>query len=190
MPTSSRSLCLPPARMHFWLFAARFSGASGELGSTLPTKMGLNWFMPAFAKSSVGSSTGTTGDDGQNVCSFVCAKKLMNVSRTFAAGPKALLMDEPFGALDAQTRSRMHELLTQVWRAHRATVLFITHDVDEALVLADRIHVMSPAPGRIVETLDLDQPRPRSAARFDEVQLAARARILDLLRGEPERLAA
>ena len=49
---------------------------------------------------------------------------------------------------------------------------------------------MSPAPGRIVETLDLDQPRPRSAARFDEVQLAARARILDLLRGEPERLAA
>ena len=117
-------------------------------------------------------------------------KQRVAIARTFAAGPKALLMDEPFGALDAQTRSRMHELLTQVWRAHRATVLFITHDVDEALVLADRIHVMSPAPGRIVETLDLDQPRPRSAARFDEVQLAARARILDLLRGEPERLAA
>ena len=108
-------------------------------------------------------------------------KQRVAIARTFACGPKALLMDEPFAALDAQTRARMHALLTRVWRAHAATVLFITHDVDEALVLADRIHVMSPAPGRILRSFTLDQPRPREAARFDADQLETRARILDLL---------
>ena len=85
MPTSSRSLCLPPARMHFWVSVARLSFASGPFGSAVPRKQGLNWFIPALAKRRVGSSWGTTGEDGTTVCSLP-SKKSRKVCRILWAG--------------------------------------------------------------------------------------------------------
>jgi len=109
-------------------------------------------------------------------------KQRVALARTLASQPKVLLMDEPFGALDAQTRVSMHELLLRIWEAHRTTVLFVTHDVDEALVLSDRIHVMSTAPGRIVETIEVQSARPRSVDNVDASYVANRNRIMRLLR--------
>jgi NitT/TauT family transport system ATP-binding protein len=91
-------------------------------------------------------------------------------------------MDEPFGALDAQTRMSMHELLMQIWQAHRITVLFVTHDIDEALLLSDCIHVMSAGPGRVVETLTISSPHPRSVESVDASFLVNRNKIAQLLR--------
>lgn len=113
-------------------------------------------------------------------------KQRVAIARTFSGAPKVMLMDEPFGALDAQTRISMHGLLMRIWQAHRATVLFITHDVDEALVLADRVHVMSRAPGRIIKTFDIAHARPRSAADFDMEQMRMRSEIHRLLRPPEE----
>ncbi len=82
--------------------------------------------------------------------------------RTIAAGRQVMLLDEPFGALDAQTRLGMQQWLLQVWRDLGRTILFVTHDVDEAIFLSDRIVVMTPRPGRIAEILPVELPRPRS----------------------------
>ncbi|BFL65806.1 ABC transporter ATP-binding protein (plasmid) [Roseomonas mucosa] len=112
-------------------------------------------------------------------------KQRVALARTLAARPRVLLMDEPFGALDAQTRASMHELLLGVWRAHRTTVLFVTHDVDEALVLADRVHVMAAGPGRIVETIELGDRAARAGAEVGPEYLAQRNRIMGLLRHAP-----
>ena len=109
-------------------------------------------------------------------------KQRVAIARTFAVGPKVLLMDEPFGALDAQTRISMHSLLMGVWQKHRATVLFVTHDVDEALLLADDVHVMSQAPGRMIRHYNLNQPRPRAFSRSGPELLEIREEILGLLR--------
>ncbi|WP_121628976.1 ABC transporter ATP-binding protein [Tropicibacter alexandrii] len=108
-------------------------------------------------------------------------KQRVAIARTFAVGPKVLLMDEPFGALDAQTRLIMHDLLLDIWRKHRATVLFVTHDVDEALLLADHVQVMSHAPGRLIRHYPLTQPRPRALSRSGNELLEIREEILGLL---------
>jgi NitT/TauT family transport system ATP-binding protein len=109
-------------------------------------------------------------------------KQRVAIARTLSLEPKVLLMDEPFGALDAQTRLSMHDLLLKVWDAHRPTVLFVTHDVDEALLLSDRIHVMSTAPGKIIKTYDISMPRPRAVERFSREIMTIRAEILQLLK--------
>ena len=81
--------------------------------------------------------------------------------RTFLAGREIVLLDEPFGALDSITRALMQQWLLEVWERDRKTILFVTHDVDEALYLSDRVYVMSPRPGRVVRELTVGLPRPR-----------------------------
>lgn len=103
-------------------------------------------------------------------------KQRCAVARAYAVHPTVLLMDEPFGALDALTRVQLQEDLLATWSSHKRTVMFITHDVDEAVFLADRVIVMGARPGRIVRTIDIDLPRPRTEeTRFGEDFAALRA---------------
>ncbi len=97
------------------------------------------------------------------------------IARTLAVRPQVVLMDEPFGALDAQTRSDMQELLLHIWDETASTVLFVTHDVEEAIYLADRVFVFSGRPGTIVEDVPVPFARPRDPAikqqeKFHELQ--------------------
>jgi NitT/TauT family transport system ATP-binding protein len=113
------------------------------------------------------------------------------LARAFVAGPEILLMDEPFAALDAQLRLVLQQELLRVWEAHRRTVLFVTHAIDEALLLADRIVVMSARPGRILADIEVPFPRPRDrAVRADPAFGELEERIWHLLKGEVEEHAA
>ncbi len=102
-------------------------------------------------------------------------KQRVAIARALSYRPKMLLMDEPFGALDALTRHQMQQLLTRIWEEHRLTVLFVTHDVEEAVYLSDRIVAMSIGPGQIRKTFHVGLPRPRNqdmiaTAEFIELQ--------------------
>ncbi|MCK1295264.1 MULTISPECIES: ABC transporter ATP-binding protein [unclassified Bradyrhizobium] len=88
-------------------------------------------------------------------------KQRVALARTLAYHPEVLLMDEPFGALDAHTRTRLQNDLLSIWERDRKTVLFVTHSVDEAVFLSDKVVMMSKSPGRIREVIDIDLPRPR-----------------------------
>jgi len=89
-------------------------------------------------------------------------RKRVLLARALAYGPEILLMDEPFASLDAQTRLLLHEELLKLWRDHRITVIFVTHDIDEAITLADRIILLTARPGSIKGTYKVHIPRPRS----------------------------
>ena len=105
--------------------------------------------------------------------------------RTFLAGREVLLLDEPFGALDALTREAMREWLLGVWEADRKTILLVTHDVEEAVFLSDRVYVMSGRPGRVRSVVDVSLPRPRTLELSATAAFAAlRERLLAPLREE------
>lgn len=109
-------------------------------------------------------------------------KQRVAIARALANKPRILLMDEPFGALDAQTRAQMQSYLLQIWRNVDVTVLFITHDLDEAIYLADRIVVLGAHPGHIQEIINVPVPRPRSTEQFlDPYFLATKQRLEELI---------
>jgi NitT/TauT family transport system ATP-binding protein len=107
------------------------------------------------------------------------------VARALAMRPKVLLMDEPFAALDVQTRARMQDFLLEVWRRSGASVLFVTHHIDEAVALADRVVVFTSRPGRIKTIVPIGLPRPRNL--FSPETEALRIQLTDLLRDEVDR---
>jgi NitT/TauT family transport system ATP-binding protein len=104
------------------------------------------------------------------------------VARALALDPVLLLMDEPFGALDAQTRNMLQTEILDIWEKTKKTIVFITHSVDEAVYLADRIIVLSPRPGRVCKIVPIDLPRPRDRTSVEFATL--RRNILDLISGK------
>jgi NitT/TauT family transport system ATP-binding protein len=109
-------------------------------------------------------------------------KQRVAIVRALANQPRILLMDEPFGALDAQTRCRMQAHLLEIWRKIDITIVFITHDLEEAIFLADRILVLSAHPGEVQELIEVPVPRPRSAAQFIAPEfLSTKARLDELI---------
>jgi len=112
------------------------------------------------------------------------------IARALVNDPEVLLLDEPFGALDAQTRAMMQELLLSIWERHQRTVLFVTHDVEEAVFMADRVIVMSRPPGRIMADVTIDLPRPRSYEVLTDPSFAAYKKdVLALVRQEARAVA-
>ena len=108
-------------------------------------------------------------------------KQRVAIARALANNPRILLMDEPFGALDAQTRAQMQHYLLQIWRNVNVTILFITHDLDEAIYLSDRILVLKAHPGEVQEIIEVPVSRPRSPEQFTSPEFLATRRRLDAL---------
>jgi len=107
------------------------------------------------------------------------------VARALAMRPKVLLMDEPFAALDVQTRTKMQDFLLDVWRDSSASILFVTHHIEEAIALADRVVVFTARPGRVKTIVPIDMPRPRDP--FSASSGALRKELTDILRDEVDR---
>jgi len=116
-------------------------------------------------------------------------KQRVAIARALVNQPRILLMDEPFGALDAQSRAKMQTHLLEIWRNIDITILFITHDLDEAIFLADRILVLKAHPGEVQELIEVPVPRPRHISQFNSPEfLATKARLEELIHpSEPEK---
>lgn len=112
-------------------------------------------------------------------------RQRVGIARALAVDPEILLMDEPFGALDAQTREIMQAGLLKIWEENRKTVFFVTHGIDEAIYLADKIVVMSARPGKVKEVIEVKLPRPRGLEIKDEIEFGRlRRHIWNLLEDE------
>jgi len=111
-------------------------------------------------------------------------RQRVGIARALAVDPEILLLDEPFGSLDAQTRDQMGSELLAIWERNKKTALFVTHAVDEAIFLADQLVVMARNPGRITEVLSVDLPRPRTVETLDsKLFIEYRRQIRECLRG-------
>jgi len=111
-------------------------------------------------------------------------KQRIAIAQMLACGPSVFLMDEPFGALDSLSREVLQDQLLQLWERDRKTVLFVTHSIDEAVLLSDRVVVMSPLPGRVKEIVPIDLPRPREDARASQAFGQLRNHIWAAIRQE------
>jgi NitT/TauT family transport system ATP-binding protein len=148
--------------------AGRPKAERREVAEHYVNKIGLKGFENAFPGSLSGGM-----------------KQRVAIARALANDPQVLLMDEPFGALDAQTRAVMQELLLGVWEESHKTILFVTHDVDEAVFMGDTVYVMTARPGRIKARIAVPLPRPRSYdVKMSEVFLEIKKEILGLIREE------
>ena len=116
-------------------------------------------------------------------------RKRVSLAQTFINEPQVLLMDEPFSALDVQTRVVMHEVLLNLWSEAKASVIFVTHDLEEAIALADKVYVLTAGPATVKAVYPVDLPRPRvvSEIRYQDDFIALSRRIWDDLRAEVER---
>jgi NitT/TauT family transport system ATP-binding protein len=109
------------------------------------------------------------------------------IARAFVNNPEILLMDEPFGSLDAQTRLILQDELLKIWSEHKKTVVFVTHDIDEAILLGDRVLVMTSVPGRIREVMTVDIERPRDLqVESTRMFVDMRIKIWNIIRSEVE----
>ena len=116
-------------------------------------------------------------------------RQRVSIARVLINNPEILLMDEPFAALDAQTRLLMQEWLLKLWEEHQMSMLFITHDVDEAILMADRIFIMGVQPGRIIQELKVPLPRPRARTMLTtQAFMETKAGCLDLIAKESAKI--
>lgn len=116
-------------------------------------------------------------------------KQRVAIARALANNPDILLMDEPFGALDMQTRGVMQELVLNIWQKSPKTIVMVTHDIDEAILLADRIAIMTARPGKIKEIIDVKLPRPRNFKTKNSREfIEYREKIQDMIREESSKL--
>jgi ABC-type nitrate/sulfonate/bicarbonate transport system ATPase subunit len=147
---------------------SRMSGAEGQARALL-AEVGLEGFEQHFPYELSGGM-----------------RHRVALARTLMNEPELLLMDEPFAALDSQTRETMQGLLLDIWQRHRSTVLFVTHDIEEGLLLADRVVVLSQRPASIMAIIDVNIPRPRQYSTVLEPEfIELRARVRNLLHATP-----
>jgi NitT/TauT family transport system ATP-binding protein len=178
-PGADRGMVFQTYTLFPWLtvqqnveFGPRLRGAAaserGELARRYLARVGLRGFEGVYPKE-------LSGGMMQRVA----------IARALANDPAVLLMDEPFGALDAQTRALMGELLLRVWDEAAKTVLFVTHDIEEALFLGDRVFVMTARPGRIREEIQVPLPRPRTVDLLtSETFVRLKRHVMELIREE------